>query len=567
MKKTIVLFMLISLMIFLSSFAQVNESDSNETQNIDDQDIDINRANETNEEDNIHTLAVFKHLCNQSIQSREDFEDMQDDQDVGNETEALVQTALVCPAISRNVTLNNDFDFSLTVRDSEGVMTIEDANLVQEEICETDVNMDINDDEDVEANVCLNVSYYEFTNISSGEVIVTETTMQGTHFGTFRLSLLEDEDGQDANESRIVLNIDNNTNDNLTKLHIFNFQDEENETVVVSNITSNASNATANATTNATANVVANVTQNVTVRTTVAANASISADLFIHRWYPKGPDFVFICNTTGFTPSEYDWYYGDGHKLLGISNQNTYHVYEALGNYTVTCTARDGNISASDTININVTSLQRPRQFFTPTQNNGAAKILITKHLCNPAIRSDADLVRLEESANNEADALLKTIIACPTITNPGDDSTPDAHAGGQFNFDLNVSTDGRRLARGTFVNHKVCENDFGIDANNDNVISSNACHDNSHYSFNVDSGNVIITETSPPVNYRFGAVRFMPQEMNVNNDNESIVAVNNGIIRLNSSMDRDGMIMLHIYNFLAAGIGSANQSSNQTQT
>lgn len=117
--------------------------------------------------------------------------------------------------------------------------------------------------------------------------------------------------------------------------------------MVVANITgvqANETNQTVNQTTNATTNV------------TTAG----SADLHIMKWYPKGPDYVFVCNITGFEPTSYTWFYGDGHKLLNIRNQNTYHVYESLGNFTVMCSGTDGVNTASDTLEIFVTNLTRP---------------------------------------------------------------------------------------------------------------------------------------------------------------------------------------------------------------
>ncbi|MBI2658263.1 CHRD domain-containing protein [Candidatus Woesearchaeota archaeon] len=101
-----------------------------------------------------------------------------------------------------------------------------------------------------------------------------------------------------------------------------------------------------------------NQTQNQTANVTTQVNAGV--DLHIMKWYPKGPDYVFTCNATGFTPTSYSWFYGDGHKLLNIVNRHTYHVYETLGNKTVSCTAFGDNISVSDTLQIDVTSLARP---------------------------------------------------------------------------------------------------------------------------------------------------------------------------------------------------------------
>lgn len=87
------------------------------------------------------------------------------------------------------------------------------------------------------------------------------------------------------------------------------------------------------------------IQQNVTQANITHSQAqNVSVDLHIMKWYPKGPDFVFVCNATGFTPTSYSWFYGDGHKLLNIVNRNTYHVYESLGDFTVSCTAHGDNV-------------------------------------------------------------------------------------------------------------------------------------------------------------------------------------------------------------------------------
>jgi hypothetical protein len=76
-----------------------------------------------------------------------------------------------------------------------------------------------------------------------------------------------------------------------------------------------------------------------------------SAALSIAPWYPQGSNYVFQCNTTGFTPTSYDWFFGDGQMLLNISNDNVYHTFTP-GSFTVTCVARNGATSASTSMQV-----------------------------------------------------------------------------------------------------------------------------------------------------------------------------------------------------------------------
>jgi len=79
-----------------------------------------------------------------------------------------------------------------------------------------------------------------------------------------------------------------------------------------------------------------------------------SLKLKIAQWYPQENNYVFICEATGFTPTSYDWVFGDGHKLLGMSFDNVYHTYEQPGSYTPQCTAYAEGIEKTATLEITV---------------------------------------------------------------------------------------------------------------------------------------------------------------------------------------------------------------------
>lgn len=75
--------------------------------------------------------------------------------------------------------------------------------------------------------------------------------------------------------------------------------------------------------------------------TTRQNNATV--ELTIKDDYPKSTSYIFECNADNFIPTSYYWYYGDGELLPSSEHNNTYHTYENGGNYTVACTATDGN--------------------------------------------------------------------------------------------------------------------------------------------------------------------------------------------------------------------------------
>lgn len=87
----------------------------------------------------------------------------------------------------------------------------------------------------------------------------------------------------------------------------------------------------------------------------VLLSTAVLADstLTIKPPYPKYNKFVFLCNINGFEPTNYSWWYGDGHKLIEIHNQNTYHTFEEPGTYTVKCQGQ--NAEERDSASITVT--------------------------------------------------------------------------------------------------------------------------------------------------------------------------------------------------------------------
>lgn len=73
--------------------------------------------------------------------------------------------------------------------------------------------------------------------------------------------------------------------------------------------------------------------------------------LSIAPYFPQGGDYVLVCDASGFTPTTYDWDFGDGSKLTDMSWNDVWHTY-GPGVYDARCTARNDVESAQDTLQI-----------------------------------------------------------------------------------------------------------------------------------------------------------------------------------------------------------------------
>jgi hypothetical protein len=88
-----------------------------------------------------------------------------------------------------------------------------------------------------------------------------------------------------------------------------------------------------------------------TTNTTTPPPSGTSIDLSIAPWYPKGRDYIFKCEATGFTPTSYLFVFGDGNQNTRPNN-DVYYTYPTAGTYTVTCTAKNSETQITDTLNI-----------------------------------------------------------------------------------------------------------------------------------------------------------------------------------------------------------------------
>jgi hypothetical protein len=85
-----------------------------------------------------------------------------------------------------------------------------------------------------------------------------------------------------------------------------------------------------------------------------SAQGNGSVDLSIAPWFPQNKSYVFVCDVSGFTPTSYNWYFGDGQYQFNSPNQDVWHTYAANGTYNVSCTATNGTVTDSDTLQITV---------------------------------------------------------------------------------------------------------------------------------------------------------------------------------------------------------------------
>ena len=109
-----------------------------------------------------------------------------------------------------------------------------------------------------------------------------------------------------------------------------------------------------------------NTTNNSTNNTTNTTSPK-SLSLMIAPGFPDGLSYGFICSPTNFTPSGYDWAFGDGQGFSNVTN-TVYHAYASSGSYTVQCTATGTNITTSMNIVANVPTTS-PGMYVTDFNN------------------------------------------------------------------------------------------------------------------------------------------------------------------------------------------------------
>ncbi len=201
--------------------------------------------------------------------------------------------------------------------------------------------------------------------------------------------------------------------------------------------------------------------------------------------------------------------------------------------------------------------------------------VMVMKHLCDASIQSEADFIEVEErSLDNPTTpagvpslgSTIETVLACPTIVQPGDDQTPDAIASGSRTFDFTVEdSEGTQVLTedttfsgdngfDTPLEDFACEDTVDgmeYDANRNGEIDGDVCLDFSAYGFaGVVEGEVTVDEIEAPPSARFGTVRLTPAPLS----DDAAIGLRfsaDGVITFDSSADEDTMVTLHVYNFV----------------
>lgn len=128
-----------------------------------------------------------------------------------------------------------------------------------------------------------------------------------------------------------------------------------NTTVLPTNITTNQTNTTSPPNTSSWT-CADNATKSPAKIDSCGMQKLHGGQLYIKHPYPKingtFVDFVFVCNMpTMAGTTKYSWFYDDGHKLIDITNRDTYHRFpKKSGPYQVVCVARNGTHYATDMV-------------------------------------------------------------------------------------------------------------------------------------------------------------------------------------------------------------------------
>lgn len=201
---------------------------------------------------------------------------------------------------------------------------------------------------------------------------------------------------------------------------------------------------------------------------------------------------------------------------------------------------------------------------------DGGVTVMVMKHACNPDVQNLDDFNAIIESADGPVAALAATVLACPAVVNPGDDTSDGVKAdAADFSFTV-ADAHGSYDMPGNSEPSKLCESDLGLDANGDGTISEDVCLDVSHYVFDsLANGPITVTETQSPAGSSFGELLTTPTEIDGNNDADAIVSIDReaGVIELDTTSDEDGMVMLHVYNFQNEMPDSATASEIATES
>jgi hypothetical protein len=219
--------------------------------------------------------------------------------------------------------------------------------------------------------------------------------------------------------------------------------------------------------------------------------------------------------------------------------------------------------------------------FFTATPALAATTspqtyhVMVMTHLCNSSIQS-ADQFDAMENGLSPVAALAADVLACPTTGLPQDAAVAGTVASPRSTYDFSIMTGAQTKtlqANGMYMPIKVSEADVNMDVNHDGQISSTTALDISHYDIPITASNsdaqIHVDETMAPAGFHFGTLRFTPVVLDGNNDSESLKYLDpsKGHIHLNMVTDKDGMVMLHVYQFANGSTGTGGTGTTTTGT
>ena len=200
-------------------------------------------------------VMVMKHLCDESIQSEEDFKAVEAKAATNEETPmgvpslgSTAETVLACPVVVLTGDTQTpdaigageaDFDFTVEAGDTSQTLTTDTTfsgdngfdTPVEDFACESDIAYDANRNGTIDEDVCLDFSSYSFMEVPEGPATVTETRApEGTRFGTVRLTPPELSDDAAiglAFSANGEITFDSSADgDETVMLHVYNFVGE-----------------------------------------------------------------------------------------------------------------------------------------------------------------------------------------------------------------------------------------------------------------------------------------------------------------------------------------------------
>lgn len=264
-----------------------------------------------------------------------------------------------------------------------------------------------------------------------------------------------------------------------------------------------------------------------------------------------------------------------GFQLMGAPGRFEYHARfnsEEAGTQTVLfCYDPEENgCGANDTI-LDTITITWVAADPAPVETG---MLMIMKHYCNADdsnpettvdVRSEEEFEEVEAAGGGDPIvAVALTVLACPVERLIGDEPVSDtiAHFEEEFDFLVTDSTGAPfTLADADFINLHACEADDGrsplVLGEVDGDPDTNVCVDFSFYAIDgVAEGEVTVVETFHEGDHEFGTLRFTPTEVDGNNDAETLIDVDRqtSTVIIDTSLDDDDMVMLHIYNFDTAG-------------